>query len=591
MSIPAFQSLPFNTRQLAEQVPAWLTAASVAQRAHYRERLLAHLRSAARGASIHRRLLTPAQFCEPLLVQALVRRFNLEVDVNATEWVRVDYHYSLEGRRRQPHRQTLLEAAMGNFEAQEDFAPQALILPVGEYRLVLGPVLGYRYDPRAVLPITPQAFAALCRELDMGGQYQAHLQAVLAPAPSSVLGAWPQDSIRRQIADALLVQVNCAQIKGAIDTSTAALLEALLGEGIAPSWQGGAVQVCRLRALVTWVHSGTPLAGAVLVRSQADPEGPCVLYLPGAEAEPLKQFDSFAAMAIALRQRLRDRGFQAFFQRFVPCAERGEFFARLLNTLSPQPFSLLFPKPREDDPDADIGVRADALATGLVEQLRLDMLATVLGDARWCVVPTDDEDRKTRDRRLQQMLALGLDVQREARIEAMERILAVWQRDPGHINYEDDQVSGYELDLSDLPLGQLPALTADFSHVQQLVLDGVGTNHDPSPFLRAFTSLRGVDMCRNGLLTIPEAVATLPMLRDLHLGANQLLASDDMFRSLAGLSSLESLDVQNMPLEIPPGAFAQLARLPSLRDLALSGTAQALSDQTLVGVASLSRLQ
>ncbi len=1051
----AFPPSPHTTHVLTRHMPQWLLAGTAAQRAQYRQRLLDHLASTARAASIHRRLRPPTQFCAPLLNQALTNRFNIEVDVTDTELVRLHYQYSLEGRRRVPQRQTLLEAAMANFEVQERFEPKAMILPVGEYRLVLEPVVGYRHDPGKVLPIPAEAFAALCRELDLGRQYQAHVTAVLSPPPGDLLGTWPAHSLNSQLADALRLQISRAVMTGDIDSVAAQMLESLLQEGGSPLWQGVPAQLCALRALVTWVHAGTLLGGLLVVRQHERPDGPCVLYLPGANERPLLQFEHFAALAADLRQRLRDRGFRQYFQRFVPAAERASFFTRLVDTLSPEPFSLLFPKPRKDDPQADIGLRAEAIDTALVAQLHRDLMAGILGDARWCVVPTGDEDRQAREQRLQGLLEAGLDLlnlsalfvpgvgvimaavgvaqllgeafvgiddwthgqtqqavghffsvaenlallaggaaahvaierspfvegmlpvldgqgrerlwnaqladfsvpdtlpgdlaanplgqyqhqgqwyirmagklyrqrydeasatwqiehpdgrdlrvplrhngqgawraaheqprqwragealgrlgpltqgldeasldivrhasglsetqvqdlhlrqrplpamlqasladfraqadvaglpeaergaafaqlrdgpsavaaehpayalcrdfpglplalaeellasstarerrwmqtrgrvplrlaerahaqlrawrlnraitglllpdsvwphtrqlrqgllgasdtgdtaapalarravedpqaaagligqrpangrlrlpqrqangrwgyplsgrqmaataplrerlrglypevdeatldmlhqqlgevadqeanfqalhmqyrqltatlidwadeqegaleddeQREARNEAMARILAVWRRDPEYFNYSNDQVSGYELDLADLPLGRLPALTADFAHVEQLGLEEAGLAQDPSPFLQAFTGLRGLELQSNRLLVIPEAVARMPGLRELHLDGNLLLPGETMFAPLAGLPELELLNLQNMHMEIPEAAFAQLAQLPALRDLGLSGTSESLSDVSLACIAQLPRLE
>ncbi len=387
---------------IARHLPDWLVSASAADREDYHQRLRRSLASAARASAIHRRLQTPAAFCEPLLRQALLDGFNVDVDVTAAALLR----YRMEGRVLQGHVQPLLAAAMANFEAEEAFDSASMILPQALHHWHVKSYDGYTADAERALPITPQAFAETCRNLDLGQRYQAHVQAVFAPgAQAGDVQAWTQDSLRASLSDAFAVQVRRAALMRDITADTAVQLDALLAD-TSPQ---PALETCTLRALVTWFHGGTSLRGIVLIRRRDQADDTCVVYMPESPNQPLKQHPSLQAFADDLREQLRDADFCRYFQRFVPQAYQHEFQQRLLDTLSPLPLGEGW-RMRVPDATADIGVRADPGDLGVVALLQRHLLDKACGDARAWVVPTDDEDAKSREQRLARYLAVGLGV-------------------------------------------------------------------------------------------------------------------------------------------------------------------------------------
>ncbi|MGG7651815.1 dermonecrotic toxin domain-containing protein, partial [Pseudomonas sp. ES4] len=70
---------------------------------------------------------------------------------------------------------SLLDAALHNFEEPET-AADYFRTGSGVYRS------NFRGEPSLIPAMTVSKIAALCRRLDLGGQYQAHLQARLLPA-------------------------------------------------------------------------------------------------------------------------------------------------------------------------------------------------------------------------------------------------------------------------------------------------------------------------------------------------------------------------------------------------------------------------
>jgi hypothetical protein len=391
---------PTHSELIASRIPIWLHTATAPARATYQNSLHASLASGAKARAIARRFNTPAVFCEPLLDNALQDEFNLAVPVDATELVRMRREYFLDRLRLAPHRQTLLAAAMANFEADEAFEQGSMILPQGDFKLVIRESVGYVHDPARVLPISAQQFADTCRRLDLGARYQAHVREVFQ-------SPWAIESLKASLADEFRVQVRRAALR---DKRVAELQQALLGLLDDPPVQrhGRPLEICQLRALATWVHSGSALSHILLIRQQGAADSPCVVYMPGEPDQPIKSYGHFSEFSDVLRERLRSDAYRGYFERFVGETDKPAFFERLINTLSPRPISLLFPQEPVPDPGADIGLRCDVIAGALGQWLYDDRLARIAADASAFVVPTGVEDQKTRDKRLQRYLEAGL---------------------------------------------------------------------------------------------------------------------------------------------------------------------------------------
>jgi len=126
-------------------------------------------------------------------------------------------------------------------------------------------------------------------------------------------------------------------------------------------------------------------------------------------------------------------------------------------------------------------------------------------------------------------------------------------------------------------IGEMPRLTADFSHVEAISLKGLALNEDPSDFLSRFPALVELTLTNNRLLRCPGAVAGMTQLRFLLLNENPLVFNDQVFAPLlnptpsATLEWLELSGVSSGP-EPAPGqnaasAIEALARLPRLKHL------------------------
>lgn len=156
---------------------------------------------------------------------------------------------------------------------------------------------------------------------------------------------------------------------------------------------------------------------------------------------------------------------------------------------------------------------------------------------------------------------------------------ACWQRRAWRA---DAQLPGaYRLTIRNLELDQLPDLphVVQFEHVRELSLMTIGASDVPEGFLRAFRSVRVLELASNGLTRIPSGLAQLPMLREIDLFGNQIVLDAAQSRLLAGLEHLEYINLNYNPL----GRGFSMERMPRLRRLHLRSTGLVELPQGLLG--------
>ena len=179
-----------------------------------------------------------------------------------------------------------------------------------------------------------------------------------------------------------------------------------------------------------------------------------------------------------------------------------------------------------------------------------------------------------------------------ARREAVQRILSAWRTETEPLYSPDGQFIGYTLDLSNLVVGDLPALNANFSHIGSLVMDGMGLFNDPSDFLSRFTGLRHLAITNNRLAAVPQRVFHMTGLTRLDLSGNRIVLTPE---SAQGLSTLTSLRVLNLNFNlVGSGGWPQVAsavpdvtHMTELRELHLRGNQLLQWPSGLVGLAHL----
>ncbi|MCP2023706.1 UNVERIFIED_ORG: hypothetical protein J2Y76_004621 [Pseudomonas reinekei] len=328
-------------------------------------------------------------FAEPLLREMLQANFNsveradelsVQLEVPSTIIFGIDTGAS---RVRQS---TLLEAALHNFEESEAVE--------GAFRDSSGI---YRKDSRGSLSLEPAIalpdFAALCRSLDIGGQYQRHIKSVLLPDTPQAQRTLQQDSVASEQA-AFQVAALIARLKGDISDHaygklgqvrkgqanitlydrplqghrlslmgfrlTGIVLFSAVSEPSQIKREVEALTPALLKFWIDWSRRLPVLPGREYdqfkllqaffangpqglsdellrrddIYQQSRVTGPLIAYVPDDPDHPLKEYPSLTAFMKALLGQLRRTDYQAFFSRFVGQKDKGLFFARVKERLT-----------------------------------------------------------------------------------------------------------------------------------------------------------------------------------------------------------------------------------------------------------------
>ncbi|MGE8185967.1 NEL-type E3 ubiquitin ligase domain-containing protein [Pseudomonas sp. NPDC086278] len=302
-----------------------------------------------------------SEFARPLLEAAMSNTFGQSADVTRT----MLFHLRAPN---QADEQTLLQAALRNFEADEPFDEVALqetsaLAPAGALESELYdqreryPFGKTRYKIRDKSSIKPDAFARLCRKLDLGKQYQEHLSAVFDSPETS---ATVREQTIAASKDRLRVQAHIARMKSNINESAYAALLAILDGNPEARLDGRRLAYSQLtvlgselsEVLIIGPASRKPtstledIAEAFLpvptFSRSVTPDAKVIVYVPGDPLSPVKEYSSLGAFEKDLAIKLRSRSYQRFFAGLLPQDESASFFRRLKSQLKVQRWN---PKP------------------------------------------------------------------------------------------------------------------------------------------------------------------------------------------------------------------------------------------------------
>ncbi|WP_367257078.1 DUF6543 domain-containing protein [Pseudomonas sp. stari2] len=145
---------------------------------------------------------------------------------------------------------------------------------------------------------------------------------------------------------------------------------------------------------------------------------------------------------------------------------------------------------------------------------------------------------------------------------ATRAILRAWRRE-SCVSTATGLVS-HRLAFDAMPLGDMPVMIGDFSHVDALHMSAVGAGAGLNSFLHSFPGLRMLSLAGNELTRIPRAIETMPGLRVLDLSDNRIWLIDQSPNALAPLEHLQSLDLSFNPMLGRPPRIASLRRLRHL---------------------------
>ncbi|MBV4491087.1 hypothetical protein HU760_010835 [Pseudomonas sp. RD9SR1] len=377
---------------------AWYAAASDEDQAHLRQLISA--RDA--GFKSLRGLLEDfkqiSEFCKPLLdsglgpdVKADQAQYLHQPFKEYTTLVNVPgFDFSLGGDDRYikrpegpPQKRSLLEAALHNFEGTDEVGPFDT--------LTLGP------DSDASLPgLEPEAFVNLCRSLDLGRQYQDHLQSIHeGPRKAAIEQQWIDASQQ-----ALKTEAMIAYLKSLLTLKGRDALVQLCDNESTPRYGEHKLRCWRFSLL------GIPIHGVLLLGpDEADQTNPCMLYIPQDAQHPLREFASLQKAGAHIRQRLLQTTFRQHLISFADKDHQVEFSRKLEHALFEQGTSTRRPK---DKPE--LHFKRTRLAHPIWQVLYTDHKRRLKATARTIAVPTADADAKARKERLQHWLDAGMNV-------------------------------------------------------------------------------------------------------------------------------------------------------------------------------------
>ncbi|MFW9086158.1 dermonecrotic toxin domain-containing protein [Pseudomonas sp. P2758] len=343
------------------------------------------------------KLKSPESFCKPLLVKAMADKLGAPFEVEGAIFQHVRSTSSLLGLRKKlvlPIDRDLLTAACENFELAETLS--------GNYHESSLLYIPERVTGRSnqVLSMQPHEFARLCRYLDLGKQYQNHVQKFFG---SDTQVASLQEVSVASCMDQFEVDRHIAYMRGHITADVYQMLESVKDKASSITLGNNTLGYQSLELL------GVKLRGPMFigpVSEHADEDYRCVVYVPDDPEHPLKEYPSFVRFELELSRRLRNFTFRSFFMGFINLQDRSSFLAglelRLLNN-SASPF----PVTSNYVPLTGVDLEGDA-RLDLFLAIFQQRAAQVIADSRLLVVPTDDEDEKTRLARLETYKTIGL---------------------------------------------------------------------------------------------------------------------------------------------------------------------------------------
>lgn len=353
-----------------DQLPEWFTHAEP----WLREALLL---SQARSRQAHAMLAIKlqgfkgiAEFAEPLLVEAMKGLDSSAIDVNKNSL------YYL--RRDQPvHEQSLLQAALLNFSGKEDFSvvvggASSVIAPVGALvtekagltaegssgfsggegadliwreQTRPGSIEGNRYRFKEQHAVAPQAFSQLCRQLDLGKQYQEHLSSVFDDrATRAGLRHQMIIALKEQMAVRLHTGLMVGDVRAAGYEMVRGLLDGAPNPRMGPLVFSGLellgfnighaviIESARSYPIRGWVEEHTGITLPAVRFDEPGPD-PVMVYIPGAPISPLKEYSSLGEFTEDLAANLCSANYQQFFASLVPQGKQKDFLTRLNHQL------------------------------------------------------------------------------------------------------------------------------------------------------------------------------------------------------------------------------------------------------------------
>nr|WP_322784172.1 leucine-rich repeat domain-containing protein [Pseudomonas sp. PCH199] len=205
-----------------------------------------------------------------------------------------------------------------------------------------------------------------------------------------------------------------------------------------------------------------------------------------------------------------------------------------------------------------------------------------------------------------QILEDTIKYERDTRGELADELIAIWQkRAPQHdSHYSGDHVGGFTMNMSHEDYHRLPMLNVRFNDVVGLNLNNVHLfeRQTLNGFLDCFPNLRTLNLQDTDLRVpnlagelesvLPATIPQLQHLTTLNLRSTRLTLREQTAGQLSQLVNLQSLDMSDNPLGVPPVVLG-MNQLRSLRlnDTGITTCPVGIMDQPYLTALDLSNNQ
>jgi Leucine-rich repeat (LRR) protein len=284
----------------------------------------------------------------------------------------------------QAQRRSLLEAALHNFEGLDDLGPFDRLTSDATSETTLA-------------GLEPAAFVRHCRQLNLGEQYQDHLQSIYeSPQKAEIERLFIHANIQ-----ALNVQVAIAAASGLLTNSGIKALIQLCNQASNVRYGDHALRCWRMSLF------GIPIHDILLFGPDAsDQVNPCIVYIPNDGEQPLREYPSLSKAGDALRKRLVKTEFRRHLVSFAYKSSQAELTQHLETAL----FQTDTSGNRRPIAKPVIAFTTTQLASPIWPTLFKDHVLRLKADARTVAIPTADADANARAKMLQHWRDIGLNV-------------------------------------------------------------------------------------------------------------------------------------------------------------------------------------
>lgn len=351
------------------------------------------------------RLKDVYSFAEPLLKSKLREQYNIDVDVKNTylrlytpkdtPWYTI---HVVTGHLTRTV--SLLDAALHNFAYNETFEKNSAFINKTDPARELFDILPI--DKK----ISVSQFQALCRELDLGSQYKAHLETILLNK-EPVAETYLKTRVQQSQQAALKVAAHMALMNKDISRRAHKLIIEMLDGRPDLKLDDQPMLACDLGLM------DLTLTGILIIRpdpGSAQRSQKMIAYVPHDPEHPLKEYPSTLQFMKELSRQLRENNrlpstgisYRQFFSQFVDHEQRGHFFAGLEQRLT---YVKWYPKePADSRPswretpvdNPRLQFSAPPITQPIWTYLYQQQLNKILNDARVIAVPTADADSNAR---------------------------------------------------------------------------------------------------------------------------------------------------------------------------------------------------